>query len=132
MRKIREVLRLRYECQRTHRQIAASCDISPASVGEYLKRTKGAGLDWSEIRELSEEQVEARLFRQVGYNEPPLRAAIDFAWLQGELPRTGVTLQLLWSERMIAWGASFGPYVEEVVSGRARLALMRARHCDRP
>ena len=38
LRKIREVLRLRHECQRSHRQIAASCDISPASVGEYLKR----------------------------------------------------------------------------------------------
>ena len=98
MRKIREVLRLRYECQRTHRQIAASCDISPGSVGEYLKRATAAGLEWSEIRELSEEQVEARLFRQVGYNEPPLRAAIDFAWLHRELPKTGVTLQLLWSE----------------------------------
>jgi transposase len=98
MRKIREVLRLRFECQRSHRQIAASCDISPASVGEYLKRAHAAGLEWSEVRELSEEQVEARLFRQVGYNEPPLRAAIDYAWLQRELPRIGVTLQLLWSE----------------------------------
>jgi DNA-directed RNA polymerase specialized sigma subunit len=74
MRKIREVLRLRYECQRSHRQIAASCDISPASVGEYLKRAQATGLEWSEVRELSEEQVEALLFRQVGYNEPPLRA----------------------------------------------------------
>jgi transposase len=98
MRKIREVLRLRYECERTHREIAASCDISPASVGEYLKRARTVGLEWSEVRELSEEQVEARLFRQVGYNEPPLRAAIDYAWLQRELPRIGVTLQLLWSE----------------------------------
>ena len=72
MRKIREVLRLRHECQRSHRQIAASCDISPASVGEYLKRAQAAGLEWGETRELSEEQVEARLFRQVGFNEPPL------------------------------------------------------------
>jgi transposase len=38
------------------------------------------------------------LFRQMGFNEPPLRAAIDYAWLQRELPRIGVTLQLLWSE----------------------------------
>jgi transposase len=98
MRKIREVLRLRHECQRSHRQIAASCDISPATVGEYLKRAQAAGLVWNEVRERSEEQVEARLFRQVGFNEPPLRAAIDYAWLQRELPRVGVTLQLLWSE----------------------------------
>ena len=111
MRKIREVLRLRHECQRSHRQIAASCDISPASVGEYLKRAQAAGLAWSEACGLSEEQVEARLFRQVGYNEPPLRAAIDYAWLQRELPRIGVTLQLLWSEyEQAALARSEHPY----------------------
>jgi transposase len=98
MRKIREVIRLRLECQRSHRQIAASCGISPASVSDYLKRAKLAGLEWSDIRELSEEQVEARLFQYAGRNEPQLRTAIDYAWLQRELPRIGVTLQLLWSE----------------------------------
>jgi transposase len=98
MRKVREVLRLRYECQRSHRQIAASCSISPGSVGEYIKRAERAGLEWVEIREMSEEQVEARLFQHVGRSEPPLRAAVDYVWLQRELPRTGVTLQLLWSE----------------------------------
>jgi transposase len=98
MRKIREVLRLRYECERSHRQIAASCGISPGSVSDYLKRAQLAGLEWGEVRGLSEEQVEARLFEHVGRNEPPLRAAVDCAWLQRELSRTGVTLQLLWSE----------------------------------
>ena len=70
MRKIREVLRLRHAArvQANHRQIAASCNISPASVGDYLKRADIAGLVWIEARELSEEQVEAKLFRQAGYN----------------------------------------------------------------
>jgi transposase len=98
MRKVREVLRLRYECKRSYREIAVSCSISPGSVGAYLERAQLAGLDWEAIRELSEEQVEARLFQHVGRGEPPLRAAIDYAWLQHELSRTGVTLQLLWGE----------------------------------
>jgi transposase len=111
MRKIREVLRLRHECQRSHRQIAASCDISTGSVGDYLKRAQLAGLEWSDVRELSEEQLEARLFQHVGRNEPPLRAAVDYAWLQRELPRTGVTLQLLWSEyEQAALARSEHPY----------------------
>jgi hypothetical protein len=39
-----------------------------------------SGLAWTEACGLSEEQVEARLFRQVGYSELLLRAAIDFPW----------------------------------------------------
>jgi len=32
-----------------------------------------------------------RLFTYVGRSEPKARAAIDFDWVHGELPRTGVT-----------------------------------------
>jgi transposase len=111
MRKIREVLRLRHECQRSHRQIAASCGISAGSVSEYLMRAERAGLEWLEVRELSEEQVEARLFQHVGRNEPPLRAAVDYVWLQRELPKIGVTLQLLWTEyEQAALARSEHPY----------------------
>jgi transposase len=98
MRKVREVLRLKFECDRSHREIAASCGLSPGSVGDYVKRATCAGLTWEEARTLSDAEVEARLFRQVGRNEPSPRAPIDFAWVHRELPRTGVTLQLLWTE----------------------------------
>ena len=62
MRKIREVLRLRYEWGCKHRQIALSCSVSPSTVADYLERAEAAGLTWDQARELSEAEVESRLF----------------------------------------------------------------------
>jgi transposase len=98
MRKIREVLRLKYELRLGHRAIAASCAIGKASVCDYLKRADKAGLTWQQAKELSDAEIESRLFRHVGRNEPSARVPIDCAWVHRELRRTGVTLQLLWLE----------------------------------
>jgi transposase len=111
MRKIREVLRLRLECGCTQRQTAASCSISPATVHDYLRRAEQAGLGWEQARGLSEAEVEARLFRYIGRSEPSERAVIDFDWIQRELGRVGVTLQLLWGEyAQAAQSAGVHPY----------------------
>ena len=40
MRKIKEVLRLRYELKLDQRQIARSCSIAVSTVHEYLKRAE--------------------------------------------------------------------------------------------
>jgi transposase len=98
MRKVREVLRLQYECGLRQRAIAASCGIASGSVSDYLRRAERAGLTWQVARDLSDAEVEARLFKQLGRHEPQARAPIDFEWVHRELRRTGVTLQLLWVE----------------------------------
>jgi hypothetical protein len=98
MRKVREVLRLKYACHLPQREIAASCAISKGSVSEYLTRAREAGLTWELASSLSDAEVEARLFKQLGRNEPSERAPIDFEWIHRELRRAGVTLQLLWVE----------------------------------
>ncbi|HET9933373.1 MAG TPA: IS21 family transposase [Polyangiaceae bacterium] len=98
MRKVREVLRLHFECGRKQREIARSCAIGAGTVSDYLKRARDAGLDWKTASELSETELENRLFR---YGQRPTtgeRAAIDFGLVHQELKRTGVTLQLLWVE----------------------------------
>ena len=47
MRKIREVLRLKFDCCRlTKRQIAKSCAIARSTVAEYLRRFFASGLSW--------------------------------------------------------------------------------------
>lgn len=107
MRKIREVLRLTYECGRSQREIAETVNISHGSVGEYVKRARDAGLTWEIAEGLSDAEVEERLFQQIGRNEPSARAPVDFAWVHRELRRAGVTLQLLWMEYQEA--ASQGP-----------------------
>jgi transposase len=98
MRKIREVLRLKFERKLAHRPIALSCGIGKGSVSDYLSRAREAGLTWAEAEGLSDAEVERRLFHHVGRNEPSPRAPIDFVWVHRELRRSGVTLQLLWLE----------------------------------
>lgn len=98
MRKVREVLRLRFECGCTQRQIATSCDIGNGSVSDYLRRAADAGLTWDKARELSEGELEGLLFKYVSRREPEQRAEVDFNWVHRELSRTGVTLQLLCEE----------------------------------
>jgi transposase len=98
MRLIREVLRLRHECGLRHRAISAATGLSTGSVSEYLSRAKRAGLEWPAAAELSNAELEARLFRQRGFNLPATRAAIDLQWVHRELRKAGVTLQQLWIE----------------------------------
>ena len=46
MRKLREVLRLRFELKLGYQQIGRSCSIGVGTVHKYLKRAEAAGLTW--------------------------------------------------------------------------------------
>jgi transposase len=98
MRKVREVLRLKYESGRSHAEIAASVGIGESTVGDYLARARRVGLAWETARELGEVELESKLFRDGGRNEPPARVPVDFAWVHRELARPSVTLQTVWVE----------------------------------
>ena len=98
MRKVREVLRLRFELGCSQRQIQASTGLSKGSVCDYLKRATAAGLAWDAASSLTDAEVEGRLFRAVGRGEPSDRAPIDFSWVHTELRKAGVTLALLCTE----------------------------------
>jgi len=96
MRKIREALRLRALGQ-SPGSIARSLDIGESTVRRYLRRADEAGLAWPLDPELGDAALEARLFPP-----PPAadtaRPVPDWAAVQRELRRKGVTLQLLWLE----------------------------------
>jgi len=72
--------------------------MSKSSVSEYLNRAKAAGVSWEIAQELSDAELEARMFAHVERNVPARRAPVDLQWVHRELKRTGVTLQLLWLE----------------------------------
>jgi len=97
MRKIREILRLKQELGLPHRSIARSLHIAVGTVSEYLAKAKERGLSWPLPEELSEAELEARLFPP-----PPSlgeRARPDFAAIHGELKQhRGLTLLQLWVE----------------------------------
>ena len=62
MRKIREVLRLRWEQGLSHRQIIESCRIGHGTLADYLRRAEAAGLTWPLPATLTDTELEARLF----------------------------------------------------------------------
>ena len=97
MRKIKEVLRLKFDCGLSHRQIARALGMSLGAVSKYLSYCAAAGLDWASAGALDEAQIEAKLFPPA----PPsqvARVVPDWAMIHRELKKKGVTLQLLWEE----------------------------------
>ena len=100
MRKLKEVLRLRFELGLGQRQIARSCSIGHGTVYEYLKRAQAAGVTWPLPEGWDDRQLEAALFgpvpRRVYESRKP---APDFTQLHEELQRhRHLTLQLAWEE----------------------------------
>ena len=98
MRKIREVLRLKYELGRSNREIARSCDIGSSTVSDYLKRARMTGLTWPLSDDQSDSFLERALFPPP---TPPGSFCLipDFAEIHAEQQkRRGITLNLLWQE----------------------------------
>lgn len=96
MRKIREVLRLKFEAGLSDSAIARSIGAARSTVQECWRRAKEAGLGWPLPTALDEAALQARLYRR---EAPSARTPIpDFAKLQNELKRPGVTRLLLWQE----------------------------------
>jgi transposase len=97
MRKIREILRLRWAENLSQRDVARSVGVSSSTVSDCVGRAKVAGLDWPLPDTLDDGALEALLYPPPAPAEHP-RAVPDWGHVHGELRRKGVTLQLLWQE----------------------------------
>ena len=100
MRKLKEVLRLRFELKLSQRQIARSCSIGQCTVYDYLKRAQAAGIVWPLPEGWDDARLEEALFgpspRRV-YES--CRPTPDFERLHHELQtHRHLTLQLWWEE----------------------------------
>jgi hypothetical protein len=62
MRHIREVLRLKWRLQRSHRETARSLGISPGAVASVITRASGIGLTWDALEGLTDDALEQRLY----------------------------------------------------------------------
>lgn len=98
MRKIREVLRLKLELKLSDRLVGQSVQLARSTVQDYVARAQQAGLSWPLPPELDDVQLEALLFRT--HEQAAVSAAYqpDWAAIDRELRRKGVTRQLLWEE----------------------------------
>ena len=100
MRKLKEVLRLRYEMGLGQRQIARSCSIGHGTVYEYLKRAQAAGVTWPLPEGWDDRRLEEALFGPAPRRAYETRKPKpDFAQLHQELQQhPELTLQLAWEE----------------------------------
>jgi hypothetical protein len=64
MRKIQDVLRLKFGAKVSHERIAAPTGISKGAVSKYAQRALEKGLGWPLPPDLDEGRLESLLFRQ--------------------------------------------------------------------
>jgi len=99
MRKIKEILRLKFELGLKNREIARSCLIPHTTVANYLRRARDAGLTWPLPPDLDEGTLERQLFGDDPWARTRETRLPDFASVHEEFRRhRHVTLQLLWEE----------------------------------
>ena len=97
MRKIKEVLRLKWANQLSDRKIAQICQISRPAVNSYVERAIAVGLSWPLPESWTDVELEKQLFPNSQKQEKD-KCVPDFAQVHQELQRKQVTLQLLWLE----------------------------------
>jgi len=137
MRKIKEVLRLRFECNLSEREIARSCRISRTTVTDYLRRATISRLNWTEVAALGEVQIAERLFPVI----PPVeklssiqRPALGFEYIYNQLRtyrKFNLTLTQLWMEYKEAHpdGYQYSQFCEHYRRWRGKLDyVMRQEH----
>jgi transposase len=108
MRKIKEVLRLKWECGQSNRAVARSCSISHTTVGEYLKRAQAAGLTWPLPEDLTEDGLYELLFPKEVSSGRRVIPCPDWSVVHRELRKKSVTLRLLWVEYREAHPDGYG------------------------
>jgi transposase len=98
MRKLRDILRLRYDAGLNHRAIAQACAVGLGTVTTYLQRARAAGLTWPLPDDLDDAALEARVFRRAAVPAARDRPVPVWTALHQERKKPGVTLMLLWQE----------------------------------
>ncbi|MFW6225045.1 MAG: IS21 family transposase [Bacteroidota bacterium] len=99
MRKVRELLRLKFEQNFSNRQAAKAVGIGKTAASEYITGFIKSGLALEQVLSLSDSNFLAALnihHRQDNQRYKELFKL--FPYIEKELKRTGVTLRILWQE----------------------------------
>ena len=97
MRRIREALRVHLQAGLSYNEVDRALKISKSVVGKYVSLAEVAGVDCAVADGLSDEALEARLYRPA-VARSSYQLAPDFGIVHQELKRPGVTLMLLLEE----------------------------------
>jgi transposase len=115
MRKTREILRLKWQQGRSHREIARTLALGVGTPSEVAKRARAAGLaSWEAVDALSDEELDGTIYRRPAKSttsairSPTPKHKPDPARIHIELRRHGVTLRLLHEEYLQAQPGGYG------------------------
>ena len=92
MKKVRDLIRLKYETRLSHEQIARALSISKGVVAKYVGRVEARGLDPAVLLTVDEGELTRRLGSAPRVPRYGGRAMPDYAEVHSELTRPGVTL----------------------------------------
>ncbi|MTI11867.1 IS21 family transposase [Sansalvadorimonas verongulae] len=131
MRKIRDVLRLKFENNLSNRRIAQSNAMSRATVTDYLSRFYSSGLPWPLPDDLDDEALEQHLFAPPDKARKKKDILPDWHHIHKNLRRSGVTLNLLWQEYKAGCpeGYQYSHFCDKYREWRSHLdVVMRQNH----
>lgn len=97
MRKIRDILRLRFEAGLSFRQISQCADVSTGAIQKMLKRLDAVGVPLPLPEGMSESRLASLLYPESDSRPGELKDP-DWADIHMELCKKGVTRHLLWEE----------------------------------
>ena len=100
MKKVRDLLRLKFEQDISIRQAAKIVGISKTAASEYVSGFIRSGLAFSQVMSLSDSDLLSHLSIHKPQQDSPRYTVLSsqFKYIEKELKRPGVTLQLLWQE----------------------------------
>lgn len=95
VRKIREILEYKFSHQLSNEKIAGALKIGKGSVHNIIERFSASGLTWPLPEDCTDTALDASLYPSEASDQKPLP---DVSYLEKELRRPHVTLQLLYEE----------------------------------
>jgi transposase len=110
MEKIREILRL-HQLGYNQSAIAQSCALARSTVQDYLRRALAKGITYEQVAQIPNSEAQELLGKGKRQPTSPV-CAIDFAQVDIERQRKGVTLSLLWQEGLDQqqWNCSYATF----------------------
>lgn len=97
-KKIREILRLKFESKLHHRTIARIVNSSPGSISRYTRPFQQQGLTWIQLETMTDDGINDILHKNKSIRSKQDFVEPDFKRIHQELKLKTVTLQLLWEE----------------------------------